>query len=466
MALSSRQKKNRLAEAEHEAQRWQQLQTKLLTDIEDQRLASLACDKEHRKVQGELVAATQTVARLASGNRKLRGDLQRARQEACTIKAELQAHEQETSKIQACSAELKKRIARLMLTHDQLMAAQAQMAPVAPQLAFPCDAEEDDYGRAGKPLAHLAKSAQLREGESQEAMRAEILVTIAETVEVERECKDWATKASAIRSETATLAVDHSTLGRLKEIVAVSAQKFEAENKILQKATEAAKYRFDAARTEHDRLLGAIHKAEDGISVQDKHMMALKFKLRSEVKGVVPTIKQSHKQARQAELLCTQKIAEIAKCGQLAHCERDARDRERRSRMAASVLLQQQIPPSKLAPHTSKLSESPGVAPSCFPTREASTPRSTIHPVSAGLTTPAPPTTIGLADRSGSSAVESCASSAAESFVQQNPSEPPPIREMRLPELRGNVRRPGSARLSHAGLSKPSSTSERCFFQL
>jgi len=442
MAFSSRPKKLSLAEAEQETQRGQEQQTQLQTDIEGRQLVRLACDKEHRKAQGELVAATEAVVQLASGNLNLADDLQRACQEACTIKTELQAHEQETSKSQACSAELRKRIARLRLTHDQLMAAQAQMAPVALQLPFPCDAEEDDYGRAGNPLAHLAKSAQLREGESQEAMRAETLATIAETVEVERECKDWATKAAAIRSETTTLAVDNSTLGRLKAIVAASAQKFEAENKILQEATEAANYRLDAARMEHDRLQGAIHKAEDEISVHQKHMVAMKFKVRSEVNGVVPTIKQSDIQARQAELLCTQKIAALQTMS-------GDRDRERRSRMAASALLQQQVPPSKLSLHTSKLSASPGVAPSCLPTREASTPRSTVHPASsAAMTTPAPPTTIGLADRSGSSAVESRASSAAESFVQQNPAAPLPIREMRLPELRGSV---GSARLSHAG---------------
>lgn len=450
MAFSSRQKRSGLAEAEHEAQRGQQQLSQLQTDIEGRQVVRVACDHEHCKAREELTAAKEVVTQLTSGSLNLAADLQCARQEACAIKAELNAHEQETSKLQGYSAELEKRIARLRLTHEKLMVAQAQMAPVAPPMPFPCDAEEDDFGRAGKPLAHLARSAQLREGESQEAMRAETIATIAETIEVERECKDWTTKAAAVRGEIATLSGDHSALMGLKEIVAASAQKFELEGKGLQEATEAAKDRLDAARNEHDRLQGAIHRAEEEIALQNKHMVALKFKLRSEVSGVVPTIKESDIQARQAELLCAQKIAEIEKCGQLAHGERDARDRERRSRTAAFALLHQQTPPLKLSPHTSKPSDSPGMAPSCFPTREASTPQSTVHPASAGVTTPAPPTTVGLTDRPGSSTLQSRASSATESFAQQGPPAPLPIREMRLPELRGSVRS-GSARLSYAG---------------
>lgn len=449
--FSSRRKKG-ILEAYQEVEKAQQQLTQLQTDIEDRQLVRVECDNDHRKTQEELVAAKETVRKHTHDTYMSWEFLQHARRETCNLNAELKTHEEETSKIQASSAQLKKRIARLKLTHNQLMAAQAQMAPVAPQLPFPCDTEEDDYGRAGKPLAHLAKSAQLREGESQEAMRAETIATIAETVEVERECKGWATKAAAVRVEIATLAADHSALGELKATVAAGAQKFEAEGKSLQEATEAAKDRLDAARQEHDRLQVAIHRAEEETAITNTNMQALKFKLRTEVNGVVPTIKQSDAQARQADVLCTQKIAEIQKCGQLAHGERDARERERRSRKAASALLQQDCPPSKLPPHTSRPGESPGMAPSPFPTREASTPRSRVHTASVGKTTPAPPTTIGLADRPGSSAVDSRASSAVESFMlQQDASAPVPIREMRMPELRGNVRSPGSARLSHAG---------------
>jgi len=449
MAFSSRQRKSSLAEAENEAQRGQQQLDQLQKDIQGRQGVRAACDDEHRKAQGELAAAKEASAQLVSGSQNLAANLERTRQEAFVIKSEVKTHEQETRKIQASSAELKKRIARLRLTRDQLMAAQAQMAPVASSLPLLRDAEEEDYGRAGKPLAHLAKSAQLREGESQEAMRSETVAAIAETVELERECKDWSTKAAALREEIATLATEHSAFQGLNAIVAASAQKFEDENNTLQDATKAAKDRLDTARNEHDRLQDAIRRADEDISLQNTHMQALKFKLRTEVNPVGPRIKESDMQARQADDVLSQKIAEIAKWGQLAHGEKDARERDRRSRTAALALLRQQTPPSKPPPHPSKPSGTPGMAPSCFPTREAPTPRSTVRSASVGATSPAPPT--GLADRSGSSTVRSRASSAAESFAQQGPPAPLPIHEMRLPELRGSVRSPGSARLSHAG---------------